>query len=48
MKITGSGPHEGGTGPVRTKLHRVADVARIVGAVFQVVYYGLKILVTCG
>ncbi|MGW2725114.1 hypothetical protein [Streptomyces sp. NPDC001492] len=44
MKITGNGPHEGGPEPVRTTfLHRAADVARIVGAIFEVVYYALKI-----
>lgn len=43
MNNTGSDPYERGTGPVRTTLHRVADVARIVGAVFQAIYYGLKI-----
>ena len=43
MKITGNGPRDGGTGPVRTKLHRAADAARVTGAVFKVVYYGLLI-----
>lgn len=42
--ITGSGPHGGDNDPVRTKVLRWAtDVARLVGSVFQAVYYGLKI-----
>lgn len=42
--ITGSGPQGGDNDPVWAKLlRRVTDVARLVGAVFQTVYYGLKI-----
>lgn len=41
--ITGTGP-QGGNDPVWAKLLRwAADAARLVGAVFKAVYYGMKI-----
>ncbi|WP_282959536.1 hypothetical protein [Streptomyces sp. A2-16] len=43
--ITGTSPANGGKDdPVWAKLiRRVTDVVRLVGAVLQAVYYGLKI-----
>lgn len=43
--LTGTGPADGGKDdPVWAKLiRRVTDVVRLVGAVLQAVYYGLKI-----
>ncbi|MFF7763972.1 hypothetical protein [Streptomyces griseorubiginosus] len=42
--ITGSGPHDGGNEPVWARLlRRAIDVVRLVGAIFQAIYYGLKI-----
>ncbi|WP_157876347.1 hypothetical protein [Streptomyces sp. Root264] len=44
MNNTGTDPQDGGKEPVWTKLlRRAADVARLVGAIFQAVYYALKI-----
>ncbi|MCX4707155.1 hypothetical protein [Streptomyces sp. NBC_01373] len=44
MNSTVPGPQNGGKEPVWTKLLRqAADAARLVGSIFQAVYYGLKI-----
>ncbi|WP_158713538.1 hypothetical protein [Streptomyces sp. NRRL F-525] len=44
MKSIGKDPQDGDNEPVWTKLLRQATVVvRLAGAIFQVVYYGLKI-----